>query len=81
MTRLLILGPDKCVQSPFSPSLSLFLLLVVRTAVEALPRGLALAGLPGVERSLAVFQSGRCTPCLSYGSCRSTTFCYTVFYM
>lgn len=45
-----------------------------------LSRGFALASLPGVERSLAVFPSGRCTPCLSYGSRCSATFLCTTFY-
>lgn len=56
-TRLLIPRHEMSVLSRVSPSRSLKLLAGGST-VETLARGLALAGLPGVERSLAVFWSG-----------------------
>jgi len=80
-TQLLIRCNEMSVQSPVSPSLSLFLLLTGSTIVEMLSRGLALARPPGVERSLAVFWSRRCTLCLLYSSRHSTTFLYALFYL
>lgn len=55
--------------------------VLVATAVETVSGGRALAGPPGVERSLAGFRSGRCAPCLSYGGRHPAAFLFTMFYM
>lgn len=80
MTHLVIPCHEIPVRSQVSPSLSLFLLLVVETTVEMFSRGLGLA-VPGVERSPAVFQSGRCTLCRSCGGRRPATFPCAAFYL
>lgn len=80
MTHLLIPCHEIPVQSLVSPSLSLFLLLVVETTVEMFSGGLGLA-VPRVKCSLADFQSRCCTLGPSYGGHHPTTFPYTVFYL
>lgn len=73
MTHLLIPCHGIPVQNPVSPSLSLFLLLAVETAVEMFSGGLGLA-VPGVKRILAVFRRGCCTLAPSYSGRHPTTF-------